>query len=233
MKVKSLSRVRLFATPWNVAFQAPLSMGFSRQEYWSGLPHPPSGHLPNRGIKLASLVSPELAGRFCTTITTWKALDLAKCVFVCGGWWWCKIMCLPHSHTEKHQRMVSGWGIIKEAVSRAPTWEAQTFSLTDPAVQHSSDVMISPPAPYAHSVFLRPVSHRAPGKSYQQYLHLPKAHSDPFSRCGDIIQLLNAKTNTKSSPLLLSQVFFLITPKENVITVAYAGSRTQENHLLP
>ena len=40
MKVKSLSRVRLFATPWTVAYQASLSMGFSRQEYWSGLPFP-------------------------------------------------------------------------------------------------------------------------------------------------------------------------------------------------
>ena len=43
--------VKLFATPWAVAFQAPLSMGFSRQEYWSGLPFPPSGDLPNPGIE--------------------------------------------------------------------------------------------------------------------------------------------------------------------------------------
>ena len=51
MKVKSLSRVRLFATPWTVAHQAPLSMGFSRQEYWSGLPFPSPGDLPDPGIK--------------------------------------------------------------------------------------------------------------------------------------------------------------------------------------
>ena len=44
VKVKSLSRVRLLATPWTVAFQAPLSMGFSRQEYWSGVPLPSPGH---------------------------------------------------------------------------------------------------------------------------------------------------------------------------------------------
>ena len=49
--VQSLSRVRLFATPWTVAHQTPLSMGFSRQEYWSGLPCPPPGDLPNPGIK--------------------------------------------------------------------------------------------------------------------------------------------------------------------------------------
>ena len=51
MKVKSLSRVQLFATPWAVAYQAPLSRGFSRQEYWSGLPFPSSGDLPNPGIE--------------------------------------------------------------------------------------------------------------------------------------------------------------------------------------
>ena len=51
VKVKSLSRARLFATPWTVAYQAPPSMGFSRQEYWSGLPFPSPGYLPNPGIE--------------------------------------------------------------------------------------------------------------------------------------------------------------------------------------
>ena len=58
---QSLSRIQLFATPWTVARQAPLSMGFPRQEYWSGLPCPPPG------IEPVSLVSPALAGRFFTT----------------------------------------------------------------------------------------------------------------------------------------------------------------------
>ena len=49
--MKLLSRVRLFATPWTVGHQAPLSMGFSRQEYWSGLPFPSPGDLPNPGIE--------------------------------------------------------------------------------------------------------------------------------------------------------------------------------------
>ena len=49
--VKSLSRVRLFATLWTVAPQAPLSMGFSRQEYWSRVPFPSPGHLPNPGVE--------------------------------------------------------------------------------------------------------------------------------------------------------------------------------------
>ena len=50
-EVKLLSRIRLFATPWTVACQAALSMGFSRQEYWSGLPFPSLGELPNPGIE--------------------------------------------------------------------------------------------------------------------------------------------------------------------------------------
>ena len=52
--MKPLSRVRLFATPWTVAYQAPLSMGFSRQEYWSGVPFPSPGDLPDPGIKPGS-----------------------------------------------------------------------------------------------------------------------------------------------------------------------------------
>ena len=52
--MKSLSRVQLFGTPWTVARQAPLSMGFSRQESWSGLPFPSPGDLPNPGIEPGS-----------------------------------------------------------------------------------------------------------------------------------------------------------------------------------
>ena len=54
MEVKSLSHVRLFVTPWTVAHQAPPSMEFSRQEYWSGLPLPSPGDLPNPGIEPGS-----------------------------------------------------------------------------------------------------------------------------------------------------------------------------------
>ena len=71
------SRVQLFATPWTLAHQATLSMGFSRQEYWNGLPFPPPGALPDSGIKPTSFMSPALAGRFFTTSTTWEACYLA------------------------------------------------------------------------------------------------------------------------------------------------------------
>ena len=53
--------------------QAPWPKGFSRQEYWSGLPCPPPGNLPDPGIEPASLKSPELAGGFFTTSATWEA----------------------------------------------------------------------------------------------------------------------------------------------------------------
>ena len=58
------SHVQLFATPWTIARQAPLSVGFPRQEYWNGLPFPSPGKFPDLGIEP---VSPALAGRFFTT----------------------------------------------------------------------------------------------------------------------------------------------------------------------
>ena len=61
------SHVQFFVTQWTVACQAPLSMGFYRQEYWSGLPFPSPGDLPNPGIEPRSLPSPALAGGFFTT----------------------------------------------------------------------------------------------------------------------------------------------------------------------
>ena len=65
----SLSGIRFFATPWTVALQATLSMGFSRQEYWSGLPFPSPGDLPDPGIKP---VSSALAGGSFITVSPGK-----------------------------------------------------------------------------------------------------------------------------------------------------------------
>ena len=67
------NHVRLCATLWTVACQAPLSMGFLRQEYWSSLPYPPPGDLPDPGVENMSLISPALAGRFFTTSAAWEA----------------------------------------------------------------------------------------------------------------------------------------------------------------
>ena len=67
------SYVPLFATLWTVAFEASLSVGFSRQEYWSGLPKPPSEDLPDPGAEPASLPSAAWADGFFTTSATWEA----------------------------------------------------------------------------------------------------------------------------------------------------------------
>ena len=71
-EVKLLSRAWLFATPWTVAHQAPLSMGFSRQESWSGLPFSPPGDLTNPGIK------PAFNGRFFTVWVSREALNYSS-----------------------------------------------------------------------------------------------------------------------------------------------------------
>ena len=73
MWLSRFSHIQLFATLWTVALQASLYMGFSMQEYWSGLPCPPPEDLPNSGIKTASLTSPALIGKFFTTSATWEA----------------------------------------------------------------------------------------------------------------------------------------------------------------
>ena len=79
MRAWMLSHVWLFATPWTVAHQAPMSMGFPRQEYWRGLPFPTLGDLPKPGIKQISLETPALPGRFFFFFphwATWEALNL-------------------------------------------------------------------------------------------------------------------------------------------------------------
>ena len=63
----------VFDTPWTIAHQAPLSMGFSRQEYWNRLPFLSPGHLPDSGIEPVSLLSPALTDGFFTTSATWEA----------------------------------------------------------------------------------------------------------------------------------------------------------------
>ena len=64
------------ATPWTIARQAPLSMGFFRQEYWDGLPCPTPGNLPHPEIVPMSLASPALAGRFFTTEPPWELKEI-------------------------------------------------------------------------------------------------------------------------------------------------------------
>ena len=76
------SCVQLFVTFWTVTHQAPLSMGFPRQEYWSGLPCPPPGDLANPGTEHAFLMSPALVGGLFTTSATWEAQEVIKITYL-------------------------------------------------------------------------------------------------------------------------------------------------------
>ena len=91
------SRVWLFVILWTVALQVPLSMGFSRQEYWSGLPCSPPRDLPNPEIKPVSLTSPALAGGFFTTSAIWKAPCM---LMVLPDFWLAFILPLAHPWLE-------------------------------------------------------------------------------------------------------------------------------------
>ena len=83
-------------TPLTVAHQAPLSMGFPRQEYWSGLLFPPTEDLPNPGIKPISPAPPTLAGRFFTTETPKKP------IYVCCCYCWCSVTSVMSNSVRPH-----------------------------------------------------------------------------------------------------------------------------------
>ena len=91
----------LFETQWIITCQAPQSMGFPREEYWSGLPCPPPGDLPDSGVEPAYLMSPALAGGFFTTSTTWEAPEFPERTPMYLG-----VMC-SSSRTGRHLRKVS------------------------------------------------------------------------------------------------------------------------------
>ena len=84
--VSHFSLFRLFAVLWTVSYQASLSMGFSTQEYWSGLPCPPPGDLPNPGLKPTSLMSPDLAGGFFIARATWDICNPYKLKYLRDGY---------------------------------------------------------------------------------------------------------------------------------------------------
>ena len=100
------SRIWLYVTLWTLAHQAPLSMGSSRKEYWSGLPCPPPGDLLDPGIKPVSLTSPALADEFLTISITWEAPQV--------------ILSPTFSHSQKPHGRAPGAMILSQ--SQTPVW---------------------------------------------------------------------------------------------------------------
>ena len=100
-ELSSFSHVQLFAAPWTVACQAPLSLGFSRQEYWSGLPCPSPGDLPDSETKPTPLVSPALAVKFL--------LDSATCSMMMEIVYFCPISYGNHYSHVPSEPFKCGW----------------------------------------------------------------------------------------------------------------------------
>jgi len=107
VKVKSLSRVGLFATPWTVAYQAPPSMGFSRQECWSGLPFPSPGDLPDPGIEPGS---PTLQAD--TLPSKWTEV-IFKLFFAIGTWLVLFVFSLFPAHILSSEEPLFTPGVLK------------------------------------------------------------------------------------------------------------------------
>ena len=111
-----------FVTSWTVAHQATMPMGFPRQEYWSKLPFPSQGHLPNPGIKPISPMPPALAGRFFTTESLGKPISKAvlcaqSCLTLCNP-----IYCSPlvSSAHGNFQARILKW--VANSSSRGSSW---------------------------------------------------------------------------------------------------------------
>ena len=130
MRAQLLGCVLLFGTPRTVAHQTPLSTGFSRQEYWSGLPFPPPEDLPNPGIKPASLVSPALACGFFTTRPPGKSTSLEIDMFKS-----CINLLMfsldPSMHTQVHKQCLDYFRIFTGPLK---AWPYNWFSQDSPSL---------------------------------------------------------------------------------------------------
>ena len=127
------SRIQLFVTPWTVAHQVFMPMGFSRQEHWSGLPCPSRGDLPDPGIELMYRTSPALAGRFFTTTAMWEALG-SKCL-------------------ADLKYCLSDWNI--HSVGTQHTLASPSFTFPQNFQKASSDVLVSLVTPLVLSFPIR------------------------------------------------------------------------------
>ena len=130
-----LSPVWLFVTPQTVAHQAPLSLGFSRQEYWSGLPLPPPGDLPDSRTKPASPASPALAGGFSTTEPPGKPTTV----------FWSSNNEVPQTGWFKQQRFVSWCWKLRNSSSR---WVEKGGSAPHASFRLVDDCLLLVPSGY-------------------------------------------------------------------------------------
>ena len=123
-------RVRLCETPWTVAHKAPLFMGLSRQEYWSGLPVPTPGHLPTQGLNPCLLCLLHLESEFFTTNTNWEALSRALLVFKCANsmFFSCAIFSY-YMMSSYHDTMISQQNQAISAVSTLFVGEISFFTI--------------------------------------------------------------------------------------------------------
>ena len=148
------SHVQPFATPWTVTHQAPLSMGFSRQEHWSGLPCPPPGDLPDPGIEPTSLMSPLLTGEFFTTSAPRRhSLTLQTwCFFITD-------LCRLEKNQSRHSLELHQWaeyflpGFCSFVLSHFSTYEVKLKVLVTqsrPTLCHPVDC--SPPGSSVHGI---------------------------------------------------------------------------------
>ena len=178
--VLSRSVVSDSATPWTVAHQAPLSMGFSRQEYWSGLPCPPPGDLPDPRIEPASLTSSALAGRFLTTRGTWETLADQKPPANAR----CSILHFREDHVrpdKRNQRILSrAHQIMEDQIKEGP---AHTLILPIALLNHYYKSSSSNPPGLGHTVFQgrSPLCPPFPGKAIKLFFPTsPKTLSSRF-----------------------------------------------------
>ena len=111
------SRVWLFETLWTIACQAPLYMGILQAEYWSGLPCPPPGDLPNLEMEPTSLMSPELAGVYFTASATWEALIQDTRIHYKGRDRKEYVTCYPKFHGTKGKKKLE-WVVRKKKKTR-------------------------------------------------------------------------------------------------------------------
>ena len=117
--------LQLCATLWTIAHQAPPSMGFSRQEYWRGLPCPPPGDPSNAGIKPRSFISPALAGEIFTTHATGKAHQMwSKCLSSADFGWMLNIILSDENYFHHFYEQRNG-SIESPFTSRSGTWGSQ------------------------------------------------------------------------------------------------------------